>query len=118
MPDSTISMMAYGRLKKSWEFKNVYRHGKALVTRNAVLYFCTNKTNENRLGFSISKKVGNSVRRHHIKRVYREAFSHIQDQIKQGYDFILVARKPAVEMNYHRAKEELLYLCRKGKLLK
>lgn len=111
-------MMVCGRLKKSWEFKYVYRYGKTLVTRNAVLYFCTNKTDEIRLGFSISKKVGNSVKRHRIKRIYREAFSHIHEQIKQGYDFILVARKPAVEMNYHRAKEELLYLCRKGKLFK
>jgi ribonuclease P protein component len=109
-------MMVLGRLKKSWEFKHVYRHGKTLVTRNAVLYFCTNKTDANRLGYSISKKVGNSVQRHRIKRIYREAFNDLQDQIKQGYDFILVARKPAVEMNYHRAKEELLYLCRKGKL--
>ena len=110
--------MICGRLKKSWEFKHVYRHGKTLVTRNAVLYFCTNKRNENRLGFSISKKVGNSVERHRIKRIYREAFNHIHDTIRQGYDFILVARKPAVEMDYHRAKEELQYLCRKGKLFK
>jgi len=110
--------MACGRIKKSWEFKHTYRYGKTLVSRNAVIYFSTNKTCVNRLGFSINKKVGKSVKRHRIKRVYREAFCHIQDMIKHGFDFILVARAPAVEMDYHRAKEELLYLCRKGKLLK
>jgi len=109
--------MSSGRLKKSWEYKHVYRYGKTLVTKNAVLYFCTNKISTNRLGFSISKKVGKSVERHRIKRVYREAFNHIQEKIKQGYDFVLVARAPAVKMNYHLANEELLHLCRKGKLL-
>lgn len=108
--------MVCGRLKKSWEFKHVYRYGKAMITRSAVLYFCTNKIGENRLGFSIGKKVGKSVERHRIKRVYREAFNHIQDKIKKGYDFIIVARKPAIGVNYYRAKEELLYLCRKGNL--
>ncbi len=110
--------MACGRLKKSWEFKQVYRFGQALVTRNVVLYFCTNSIEGNRLGFSISKKVGGSVERHRIKRIYREAFHHLQDMLKKGYDFVIVARKPAVKMDYFSAKEELLSLCKKGKLLK
>ena len=110
--------MILGRLKKSWEFKNVYRHGKALVSRNVVLYFYMNRSGELRVGFSISKKIGKSVERHRIKRVYREALFSIAKSLKTGIDFVLVARKPAAKVTFHQAREELLYLCRKVKLLR
>src|SRR5690606_27441140 len=71
-----------GRLKKSWEFRKVYRHGKALVSENIVLYYFFNRDNiKNRVGFSISRKIGNSVLRHRMKRVYSEAFREIQGQL-------------------------------------
>ncbi|MEW5783621.1 MAG: ribonuclease P protein component [Bacillota bacterium] len=108
--------MSPGRIRKNWEFKRVYRYGKTLVSRHVVIYFYANKTDDNRLGFSISKKIGKSVERHRIKRIYREAFRSVENRLKKGFDYILVARKPIVEMNYHKAREELLFLCRKGKL--
>lgn len=106
------------RIRKDWEFRRVYRQGKALVSRRIVLYYFKNHETCNRLGVSISKKVGNSVKRHRVKRIFGEAFRQMQDSLAQGYDFILVARKPTVKMNYHSAREELLLLCKKGKLLK
>lgn len=110
--------MNLGRLKKSWEFKKVYRHGKALASRNIVLYFFMNNSGELRVGFSISKKIGNSVERHRVKRIYREALYSIIDKLKSGLDFIVVARKPAVKITFHQAREEMLFLCRKGRLLR
>ncbi len=89
-----------------------------MVSRNIVLYYCANREGMNRIGFSISKKVGKSVARHRIKRIYRESLIRIQDCLKQGYDFVLVARKPAVDMSFNKAVEELIYLCKKGNLLK
>ena len=105
------------RLKKSWEYKRVYRRGQALVSRKIVLYSYPNRTGESRIGFSISKKVGKSVQRNRIKRIYGEAFRQIYDQIKPGYDFVIVARKAAVDVSFAQAREELLNLCRKRKLL-
>jgi ribonuclease P protein component len=109
--------MGIGRLKKSWEFKHVYRHGKALVSRNIVLYYCANREGMNRIGFSISKKVGKSVERHRIKRLYRESFIHLHGMLKQGIDFVLVARKPAAGVSFDKAREELIGLCKRGNLL-
>ncbi len=105
------------RLKKNWEFRRVYRKGRTVVSKNIVLYYCNNGTNYNRIGFTISKKVGKSVTRNKIKRIYREAFYKIEDNLKKGFDLVLIARKPAVDVNFHDACKELFNLCRKGRLI-
>lgn len=105
-------------LKKNWEYRRVYRHGRALFGRRVVLYFCPNRVGKSRIGFSISKKVGKSVQRNRIKRVFKEAFRQHYWQIREGYDLVIVARKGAVGLSFDQACEELLKLCRKGKLLK
>jgi ribonuclease P protein component len=109
--------MALFRLKKNWDFKRVYRYGRTVVSRNIVLYYCPNGMEYNRIGFSISKKVGKSVVRNKIKRIYREAFFMLEGRLCKGYDFILIARKPAVDVSFQEAFKELYNLCRKGQLL-
>lgn len=109
--------MALFRLKKNWDFKRVYRYGRTVVSRNIVLYYCPNGMEFNRIGFSISKKVGKSVVRNKIKRIYREAFFKLEERLCKGYDFILIARKPAVDVSFQEAFKELYNLCRKGQLL-
>ncbi|NLA11397.1 MAG: ribonuclease P protein component [Firmicutes bacterium] len=109
--------MQWGRLRKNWEFKRVYRRGKALVSTRIVLYFFPNRTATSRVGFSISKKVGKSVQRNRIKRIYREALASLYAEIKPGYDLVIVARKGAVGATFEQAREELYMLCRRGKLL-
>lgn len=106
------------RLKKNWEFRQIYRHGRVLVSKRVVLYYLPNLKEYNRIGFSISKKVGGSVRRHRIKRIYRESYRTLQDNIKKGYDLIIVARKGAGEAGFYQAREDWYRLCRKGRLLK
>lgn len=106
------------RITKNWEFRRVYRQGKVLVSERIVIYYFRNRYPYNRLGFSISKKTGNSVQRHRIKRIYRESFRSIKESLKSGYDLVLIARKPATEATFQSAREEWLYLCQKGKLLK
>ncbi len=115
MPEAVNKAMH--RLKKNWDFKRVYRYGRTVVSRNIVLYYCPNGLNYNRIGFSISKKVGKSVVRNKIKRIYREAFFRVEEQLCKGYDFILIARKPAVDVSFQEAYKELYNLCRKKQLL-
>ncbi len=109
--------MRLKRLKKDYEFKRVYRHGRTVVSKNIVLYYCPNEMFINRLGFSISKRVGNSVQRNRVRRIYREAFYKLEEHMLMGHDFVLVARKPAKDVSYNDACRELLSLCRKRKLL-
>lgn len=113
MPDVINAMH---RLKKNWDFKRVYRYGRTVVSRNIVLYYCPNSLTYNRIGFSISKKVGKSVVRNKIKRTYREAFLKVEENLCKGYDFILIARKPAADISFQEACKELHNLCRKKQL--
>jgi ribonuclease P protein component len=59
-------------LKKNYQFRNVYNKGKSAANHYLVLYVLKNGKNINRLGISISKKVGKSVVRNHKARLIKE----------------------------------------------
>ena len=58
-------------LKKNRDFQLVYKRGTSFANRYLVMYIKENQLNRNRLGISVSKKVGNSVVRHHLTRLIR-----------------------------------------------
>ena len=61
-------------LKKNKDFQNVYRNGKSYADKYLVMYVLENGLESNRIGISVSKKVGNSVVRHHLTRLLRESY--------------------------------------------
>ncbi len=104
-------------LKKNREFKKVYKCGKYFVSPYTVLYLLRNNEGENRIGISISKKVGNSVKRHRIKRLYREVYRLKENELNKGYDLILVAREKASELDYKKACNDLRRLFKRSKIM-
>ncbi len=87
---------ARGRLSRSAEFERVYRQGRSISNRHLVLYTFPNPATETpRLGLSVSRKVGGAVERNRVKRLLREAFARVEDELKPGQDVVVVAR-PAV----------------------
>lgn len=88
------------RLRKTQDFSNVYHRGKSRADRNLVLYRMKNIHNDYRMGISVSKKVGNSVVRHRIKRRIREAARLNPDYFSKDYDYVVIARKPASGADY------------------
>ena len=85
-------MSQISSIKKTNEFSRVYRRGKRLKNPWFDLVFKANGTEENRLGISVSKKVGNSVRRNRARRLMKESFREIAGDCGTGYDFVFIAR--------------------------
>ena len=65
------------------------------------MYIIPNELNKNRLGISVSKKVGNSVVRHHLTRLIRESYRLSEEHFRCGYDIVVIARTSAKDKNYH-----------------
>jgi len=82
-------------LKKSHEFKQVYNHRRSVANRLLVLYIRENGLLVNRLGISISRKVGKAVLRNRIKRLIKEQIRLNEGKISPGYDLIIVVRAAA-----------------------
>ena len=74
------------------------------------MYIFPNETEKNRIGISVSKKVGNSVIRHRFSRKIREIFRLNKYRTKTGYDIIIVARNPAKEASYKSLERDYVKL--------
>ena len=81
------------RLSRSAEFERVYRQGRSVANRYLVLYSFPNESiDRTRLGLSVSRKVGGAVDRNRVKRLLREAFAGVEDQLQGCHDVVVVAR--------------------------
>ena len=96
-------------LKKNSDFQKVYRQGKSYANRYLVMYVLENHTEGNRLGISVSKKVGNSVIRH-LTRLIRESYRLHEDMFNNGLDIVVIARSTAHDISYHETESALLHL--------
>lgn len=100
-------------LKKNRDFQVVYKSGRSYANRYLVMYIMENDQNKNRLGISVSKKVGNSVVRHHITRLIRESYRLHEEIFNSGLDIVVIARNSAASVSYHEIESAMLHL---GKL--
>ena len=97
-------------LKKNKDFQVVYRTGTSYANKYLVMYVLKNQHNRNRLGISVSKKVGNSVVRHRVTRLVRESYRLNEDLFQTGYDMVVIARNSAAERSFREIESALLHL--------
>lgn len=105
-------------LKKNSDFSVVYKKGKSIADRNLVIYKLENGKDRNRVGISVSKKVGNSVVRHRVKRLIRESYRLQDESFVQGFDLVVIARVNSADKDYHELDRSLMKLAKKHGLLK
>ena len=98
------------KVKKNEEFKKVYQNGKSYANKYLVMYILKNDREKNRLGISVSKKVGNSVVRHRIARLLRESFRLNDEKFHSGWDIVVIARVGAKGKNYSDIESAYLHL--------
>lgn len=105
-------MKQFISLKNSLEFGNVYKRGKSYANKYLVMYIVDNNLEISRLGISVSKKVGNSVVRHRITRLIREAYRLHQKEMVGGKDIIVVARVNSKDHSYWDIESAFLHLAK------
>ena len=105
-------------LKKNRDFKTVYSNGKSRANKYLVMYVMKNGTEKNRIGISVSKKVGNSVVRHHLTRLIRESYRLSEEHFRCGIDKVVIARTSAKGRNYHEIESALIHLGKLHKIYK
>jgi ribonuclease P protein component len=82
-------------LKKNDLFQSVYKQGKSYANKYLVMYVIKNNLGYNRIGISVSKKVGNSVVRHRLTRLIRESYRLQEEMFNNGLDIVVIARNSA-----------------------
>ena len=103
------------RLKKNRAFQYVYRRGHSAACRDLVM-LCA-KGRELKVGFSVSKKVGNAVTRNKVKRRLRECFRPHLGDVKTGL-YVIVARPSAAKATFQSLDRDVRYLLKKQNALK
>lgn|SRR5699024_10988362 len=104
-------------LKKNRDFQVVYRQGTSYANSYLVMYVKENHLEKNRIGISVSKKVGNSVVRHRLTRLIRESYRLNEQKFRSGLDIVVVARVNAKGRSCQEIEKALLHLGRLQKIL-
>ena len=111
-------MKRFPSIKKNSDFQYIYRNGKSYANRLLVMYVVRSGGEANSIGISVSKKVGNSVVRHHVTRLLREIFRLNDNKIETGLNSILVARVAAARSDYRHLEGAYMHLCGLHHILK
>ena len=105
-------------LKKNSDFRRLYSKGKSTVNSYLVVYCRKNRGGENRLGYTVSTKLGHAVQRNRVRRRLREIYRLNAPRLKSGWDIVVVARTRCVGARYWDIDKAFISACEKLGLLK
>ncbi len=101
------------RVKSEKDFQKVFHDGVSKANRQFVVYTLPKKEQKHfRVGISVGTRLGNAVIRNKIKRRIRHALMELDKEytFDHALDFIVIARKPVNQMEYHEIKRSLLHV--------
>ena len=104
-------------LKENHEFRRLYNKGASAVSGSMVIYCRKNRMDHNRLGITVSVKLGHAVVRNRARRRLREVYRLNNTALRQGYDLVIVARGRTLTASWKELNDTFLRLCRKLDLL-
>lgn len=104
-------------LKRHKEFRYTYRAGRRVGGRNFSLVWARNRVERLQVGFSVSKKVGNSVERNRCKRRLKAAFDPWLLKVKPGQNVIVIGRREALYAPFTQLEKDMEHALKKAGLL-
>ena len=104
------------RLTRSTDFKRVRHDGKSYAHPLLVLIATENQLPITRVGVAAGKSVGNAVKRNRAKRLVRAATRDLYPQIESGYDLVLIARSPIIQVKMPKVRTALQELLQRASL--
>ncbi len=105
-------------IKLNRDFKRLYYKGGCIGSDIIVIYYKRNSLTYNRLGITVGKKIGGAVVRNRVKRLIRESYRLLEEDLKFTYDFVIVARSKSADADFKDVSGSLKRLFRKSGLLK
>ncbi|RLD07115.1 MAG: ribonuclease P protein component [Chloroflexota bacterium] len=106
------------RLTSSIDIKRVRRFGSSLAHPLLVLIGLPNDRDYSRFAVSAGRSVGNAVQRNRAKRLIRAAIQELFPIIANGWDFVILARRPLADANYQKTQAALESLFRKSNFVR
>lgn len=103
-------------LKENTEFRRLYYQGKSESNSSIAVYARKNRLNCNRIGITVSVKIGNAVKRTRARRVIRDGYRFVINDIPLGYDFVFVARGKTPYLKSYDVGKSILSLINKMEL--
>lgn len=97
------------RVKRNEDFSKIIQAKCSVACKEFVLYSLKNDNTHMRIGFSVSKKLGNAVMRNKIKRQVREMANLVFDK-NRPYDYVLIVRKNYLNQDFHSNLDALMAL--------
>jgi ribonuclease P protein component len=86
---------AYEHLRRPADFQRVYDRRRSVSDERLIVYACHNELPYNRLGLSVSRKIGGAVQRNRLRRLFREAYRLTKHDLPTGLDLVLIPRTSA-----------------------
>ena len=105
-------------LKENHLFRRLYQKGKTAADSRLALYVRQNGRKGNRLGLTVSTKLGHAVVRNRIRRRLREVYRLHEDQMVSGRDVVIVARRRAADSSYAQLERSFVKLAEQLGLLR
>lgn len=104
-------------LKKNSDFRRLYNKGKSAANPYMVIYCRKNGRDVNRLGYTVSTKLGHAVVRNRVRRRFREIYRLNSPAFNKGWDIVVVARTRAVGADYKKMNSAFMHSCRQLSLI-
>ena len=105
-------------LRRKEDFSSIYKKGKSVGDKFVVVFTKKNNLSYNRTAFLASKKVGNAVARNRARRLMKESYRSVNDQLATGYDIIFIARKTITNSKFADVKKSIEAATKRAGILK